>query len=791
LSETHPSSPDLAALLARIEDLERQLAQWAPVEERLRESEDRYRRITEAVTDYIYTVRVVDGKAAETQHGPACVAVTGYTSAEFANDPYLWYRMVAEEDKGAVEAEARRVLAGEQRPALEHRLIRKDGALRWVRNTPVLHHDEAGRLTSYDGLIQDITARKEAEQALSESEAQLNSILRTAPAGIGVVTKRMLVHMNERVGAMLGFSRRELIGRDARMLYPTQADFNYLEKIQDAQVAESGLASVETRWRRKDGSVLDVLLSLSLIDPARPIAGTVFAALDITDRKRAERELQQERAFLRRVIDAVPAFICVRRRDGSYALANRALAAAYDTTTDEIVGKREAELNPHRDEVESCLRADREVLEGGNEKAIPEEKFTYADGQEHWLATVRVPLRDLDGCCSQLLAVAIDITARRQAEQELLKTQKLESIALLAGGIAHDFNNILTGILGNVSLAKMYAPPNEALRARLSEAERAALRARDLTQQLLTFSKGGAPVRRPLRLASLVREAATFALRGSNLSVDFSLSNELWPSEVDAGQINQVIGNLVVNAIQAMPEGGTIEVTARNASIEEGNELALPSGRYVEIAVRDRGIGIPAQLLNRIFDPYFTTKQKGSGLGLATAYSILKSHGGGFAVKSEMGQGSTFSFYLPATDHAPQGEEEALPQPRRGRERVLVMDDETTVQEVAGEILSNHGYRVSCASDGETALMLFRQALKEDQPFEIVILDLTVPGGMGGRELLPRLRAIHEGFKAVVSSGYSNDPVMAQHEAHGFDAVLAKPYDVKGLLACVGSVRRP
>jgi len=369
------------------------------------------------------------------------------------------------------------------------------------------------------------------------------------------------------------------------------------------------------------------------------------------------------------------------------------------------------------------------------------------------------PIRDRGGVVIGAVLVFRDITIQRRAEAEHARAQKIESIGILAGGIAHDFNNILTGILGNISLARISTPDNPRVAQVLGEAEKASMRAKDLTQQLLTFSKGGAPIKRTVTLGEIIRESATFALSGSSVRCKFQITPDLFPVEADQGQIGQVIHNLVINAVQAMPQGGVMRITAHN-TVGALNFPDAPAGaRFVEISVIDGGLGIPPEHLGKIFDPYFSTKQKGSGLGLATSYSIVKKHDGHLVARSKMGKGSTFTVYLPASADSPSPPHAAASAPLRGRGNILVMDDEEMLLSMAKNLLSHLGYRVSCARDGREACAMYESAM----------------------ETIARLREIDPAVKAIVSSGYSNDPIMARYRDYGFIAVLEKPYRITEL----------
>jgi len=381
-----------------------------------------------------------------------------------------------------------------------------------------------------------------------------------------------------------------------------------------------------------------------------------------------------------------------------------------------------------------------------------------------------------------------EISEREKMEEELLRSRKLESLGILAGGIAHDFNNLLTVILGNISLACRYVDPEKKAYKRLQEAEKATLRTKDLTQQLLTFSKGGEPVKKLLSIGDLVRESAGFVLRGSAVKGKSVIPDDLWSVEADEGQIGQVINNLLINADQAMPEGGIIDITCENITVHKNDGLPVPEGKYVKISIEDRGIGIAEEHLPKIFDPYFTTKQKGSGLGLATTYSIIKKHGGYITVESRHGSGTTFRIYLPAFGGetcAKTTEDETF---LSGEGNILVMDDEDAVRDIVSEMLRAIGYEVETARDGNEAITIYQEAKQLGKPFDLLILDLTVPGAMGGRDAIKRLREIDPDVKAVVSSGYSNDPIMANYKEHGFLGVIKKPYELKELSEVVYKV---
>jgi signal transduction histidine kinase/ActR/RegA family two-component response regulator len=368
-----------------------------------------------------------------------------------------------------------------------------------------------------------------------------------------------------------------------------------------------------------------------------------------------------------------------------------------------------------------------------------------------------------------------EIHQREQAEDELLRARKLESLGVLAGGIAHDFNNFLTIVQGNVALAKLELESQNPIDDILEQIEATCHRAASLASQLLTFGKGGAPVRRVVSAARLIEDAVGLSRAGANVSIDLAIENGLWSADIDASQITHALHNILINARQAMPEGGLVEVRAGNFPADAGSPFLSP-GQYVRITVRDYGCGIPPDILPRVFDPYFTTKQTGAGLGLAAAYAIVAKHGGHIAVQSKVGEGTTFCIYLPAS------EQEAAPEPEAGTKilggwgRILVMDDEEPLLRLLSRVLDQAGYQAECARDGAEAIALFDAARASGRGFDAVLLDLTVPGGMGGKDAAAKLREIDSSVPLIVSSGYSEAPILSEFEKHGFAAVLRKPW---------------
>jgi two-component system cell cycle sensor histidine kinase/response regulator CckA len=530
-----------------------------------------------------------------------------------------------------------------------------------------------------------------------------------------------------------------------------------------------------------DGEIVNLEITAS---PLRDAAGKIIAGIEvirnITERKRLEEKLQLSEESYRDLVERSPYAIYIHT-EGKIVFANATGAQLLGADQPEELYGREALDFVHPDNRETVHQRMKQIQQ--TEKVIPMEELLIVrvDGTTLPVEVAAIPFTYHGENAVQV--IARDISERKKMQDELLKVQKLESLGILAGGIAHDFNNILTAILGNLSMARMQLDPSHAIARRLAECEKATLQAGELTRQLLTFSRGGAPVKKLIAPAALIRTAATFVLRGTSARSVIDLADDLWCLEADGGQINQVLHNLLINASHAMPGGGEVSVRAVNETLETQNLHQLPPGDYIRITVEDHGCGIARENLTRIFDPYFTTKNEGTGLGLASVYSIVRKHGGIIEVSSTIGYGTSFAIHLPASPgRLPDDEEVKADAGRAGSARVLLMDDEQYIREIATGILEYKGYEVESCADGREAVERSREARERNAPFAAIILDLTVPGGMGGKESAELIREIDPDAMLIVSSGYSNDPVVANYQQYGFSGAIAKPFNAATLV---------
>jgi len=636
---------------------------------------------------------------------------------------------------------------------------------------------------------------------------------------IAVDKNRKIIEFNEAAQKRFGYELDDIIGKDIGILYRNPEEGAEINK----GVARSGIFTGVVSNICKNGDIFPSFVSASsLYDTEGNFLGVMGISRDITEQKKVEKELEQYRSHLEelveersselkitndrlrqeivRRIDAEKALVAEKEglavtlrsigdgvistdMKGNITLINKVAEKLTGWTEHEAVGKQLDEVfhiidGKTRERYGNIMG---EILTNCEMFGFHNAILISKDETEKFVNKSGSPIHDKGDDVAGVVLVFSDDTKNREIEKELLKIEKLESIGILAGGIAHDFNNLLTGIMGYISLAKTY---RKKLKSEifdiLTKAENATFRARDLTQQLLIFSKGGMPVLKPSSIKEILEDSTRFALIGSSVGCKFHIADDLWQAKIDEGQISQVVNNIVINANHAMAEGGMIKISAENVIIKEGEIHPLKDGKYIKIAIQDHGIGISEENKDKIFDPFFTTKETGNGLGLATSYSIIKNHDGYITVESKLGIGTTFHIYLPACPEINETKEIKVQKKlRNGEGKILVMDDEDEVRKLAFSILKSRGYDVITAKDGTEAIELYKEAKESGNPIKAVILDLTVSGGMGGREAIQKLMEIDSEVKAIASSGYSLDPIMSDFRKYGFINALSKPYGVR------------
>ena len=596
--------------------------------------------------------------------------------------------------------------------------------------------------------------------------------------------------------AVLGFPVDVLIGRDARrLIHPDDLDDIVSQGTASAFLPGAQIA-FSYRLQHADGSWihLESVATNLLHHPA--IQGFVVNTRDVTERKMAEQVLAMEKEWLSVTLRSIGDAVITTDLDGRVAMINKTAEALTSFTQKQAEGHDLEEIyhviDPKSSERIQMPLADlvASSADGGDDSPLIEREciLVARDGSERLVSHSAALIRDLDGRVIGMVVVFRDITDKQRLAEEIDRASRLESVGMLAGGIAHDFNNILLAIINNVSLARTRLGGDHEVRERLEDAEKASLKARDLTRQLLTFSKGGAPVLNTHRLPGIIRESTEFVLHGSNIEVRFEIASDLHPVEIDAGQISQVLNNLAINAMQAMPRGGKITVAARNVELAAGNLHSLEPGDYVHISMSDNGPGVPRHIQAKLFDPFFTTKPNGSGLGLATSYSILRNHGGAISVDSVEREGATFHILLPASEKPLAERADDEPEPQHGEGRIILMDDERDIRETIPLLLESYGYEVDAFPDGQSLLDAYAAAAGDGRPYAAAVMDLTIPGGMGGREAVEKLKRLDPRAKAIVSSGYSNDSTMAEYRKFGFDGVVGKPFRVEELVKAIQKV---
>lgn len=807
-------------------------------EEALVASEVRYRRLFESAKDGILILDAATGTIIDVN--PFLLNLLDFTLEEIIGKE-LWeigfFTDIAANKEAFLELQNQGYIRYEDLP-----LETKDGKksdVEFVSNVYLVNNTKVVQCN-----IRDITERKRAAEALRNSEEFLDKIIENTPNALWVSdAKGTVIRMNQALRDLLLLKDEEVVGKYnvlhdkqviAQGFLPLVKSVFEEGRTVDFRIDYFTAKEEQLTTAQSIHKVLEIIIS-AVKDKDGKVINAICQEKDITERQLAEQRIKNLNQTLRSIRNVNQ--LITREKD-----RNTLIQGVCDTLIESrsfymtwiaLLDNSRRLITHAQSGMPRDFSPMAKAIEQGNfpdcvKKALDKNKVIVIKDPENCTGcqmfekslnygTMSVRLEyggNIYGVLSTSLpkeiladadeislfqevandiAFALDNIERQQElerlEQERLRAAKMESIGTLAGGIAHDFNNLLTGIMGNIGMVKSSLAPTDVIYEMLDEAEKAAIRSKDLTQQLLTFARGGKPIKKTVEIDKIVKEAATFALRGSNAKLELSLTDDLWTIEADEGQINQVINNLVINADEAMPGGGTLKIQAKNVTLKKSEIPPLPGGEYVRIDVADTGVGISSEHLQRIFEPYFTTKQRGSGLGLTTAYSIVRNHGGTIAADSVRNKGSTFYIYLPATKKTTKGGRKMTAKSSgQAGGKVLVMDDEEMIRKMLKNMLNLAGYLAEFSTDGNEALEKYQAARKIGDPFDVVIMDLTIPGGMGGKETIKKLLEIDPDAKAIVSSGYANDPIMSEYKKYGFKAVIAKPYSVKQLQETLGSV---
>ena len=679
---------------------------------------------------------------------------------------------------------------GESREQL---IVCADGTRKVVQDSSFLVKTDAGM--NFGTILRDISEKKKAEETLHQAEEKYRTLFDTMAQGVvyqndaGEITS-----CNAAAERILGLTKDQMQGRtsiDPHWKAIHEDGSSFPGETHPSMVAlKYGKAVLNTIMGvfhpQKNDYAWIMINAIPLFKQNEDKVCQVYTTFtDITERKRVDEAIRAEHSFAESIIETAQAIVLVLDIEGRIVRYNKYMENLSGRSLDETKGKDWFSTflpkGDHGKIRELFKKAVCDMQTRGNINPI-----VCKDGSLREIEWYDKTLRDSNGNPIGLLAIGQDVTYKRRIEEELHKTQKLESLGILAGGIAHDFNNLMCGVFGYIDMAREETRESK-VTSYLSKAMNTIERARALTGQLLTFAKGGAPIQKIDHLFPFVEETAKFALSGSNVSCSFNVPEDLWACNFDKNQIGQVIDNIIINAQQAMPAGGTIEVSARNITLEEKEHPVLLQGNYVKISITDTGIGIPKEILSRIFDPFFTTKAKGHGLGLATCYSIIKRHGGCIDVESEPGKGSTFHIYLPASTETFYSAKKKIGKTHHGSGTFLVMDDEEVMRETISDMLGALGYTVVRKNNGQEAIDFYHSETKSNRTIVGMIFDLTVPGGMGGKAAIEEIRKLNKDIPAFVASGYAEDPVMKNPAEYGFSASICKPFMRKELTEMLNS----
>ncbi len=632
-------------------------------------------------------------------------------------------------------------------------------------------------------------------EKLKQSEDCFKSLFDKSPVGVLLLDNDFRVYQcNRRIAEILQTTFDEIVGMDIRELGNEKFTAASRKMLKGSFTRCE--FNIKIAGKRKD---LWLMASLSPSkDSNNEVLGGMIVLEDISGRKKMENAITEEKEMLSITLRSIGDGVITTDSEGNILLFNRVAENITEWSQKDAEGKKLEEVLIWDSEANSNIndiQTGRDLQQGKIVGTKEEIKIRSKTDKQKVISASGSFIKDNDNNIVGNVIVFNDITEKQKLRQELVKVQKLESLETLAGGIAHDFNNILTGIIGNLSLSKMYVDTDDKIHKRLTEAEIECFKAADLTKQLINFAEGVSPNKKISSISELVKESVKFLLTGSKVKCTFECSENIWLVEVDQKQFIQSIYDIVLNSLQAMPDGGTINTSVQNVTIKQNVNNVTVDGEYVRIIIEDNGTGISEEHLAKIYDPYFTTKENHAGLGLSNTYTTIKSHKGFIKIDSSVDKGTKVSIYLPASRDVIPLLDEEVAQTVIGKQedndqhgKILVMDDDEVIREIAGSILCYLGYEVSFASDGKEAIDLYRDAYEGNQKYDVVIMDLTVPGGMGAEDTIKQLQNIDPEVKAIVTSGYSNAQIVSNFYKYGFKGAVIKPYKIEELTRTVKDV---
>ncbi len=751
--------------------------------------------VLKSVNGYMYWGKINDKKEIiDWDSSDSLVRITGYEKETFRKqNKKFWTKLIYPDDLekinkafGELKKEGKNIIG------LEYRIVTKGGKVKWLSENAIIVENKQTGEKLLQGICIDITESRALKNLLEQNKAYFKSLFDNLEEAVVIIGEdERIVEINRGFTKLFGYTRDEIVGKRYTYLkIPEDEKARFSTKLIKKRLINSEKISLETKRLNKDGIPIDVLIIASPIVLSGEIKGALAILVDTRERMKLINQIREERKRLTTILRSIGEAVIVTDKEGKVELINRIMEIGFGLDRDDIKGAYFTDiLNTsvrEKNELESALRKsvkNKEIVRLDSKieiKGSKGKKYTYDVN----ISPVFNKKSEIKG----VIIVLNDITELKELENTMIRAKNLESLGILAGGIAHDFNNYLTAILGNIEIAKMKCGGKTELCDLLSKVESATVDAKNLTMELLTFAKGDTNLKKITSIVDLIKETSHFILSGSNVMANLEVDDNLWNAVVDKGQIKNVISNLLINAEQAMPEGGIVSIVANNVILSGSEGIPLSPGKYIKIEIIDEGKGIPEEIIDNIFDPYFTTKKMGSGLGLATAHSIIKNHNGFISVKSEIDKGTKFTIYLPATEQIIKERKTVFNKKTDASAKILVMDDEEMIREVVGEMLKIIGYEADFAKDGEEAIAKYSNELNKGKGYDAVLLDLTIPGGMGGKEAVAKLLEIDPNAKCVIVSGYSTDVIINEYRKYGFKNVILKPFRMDELKSVLKEV---